>query len=160
MLTRGLKPHRFAAFKKLIILIIILISLAVGYFVINQSPFNIKKVEINLNKVNCVSENDLNKEINVVGKNIILLDRNLIKNSLLQKYSCMKSVNFLFSGPSALKINVSGREPVLAFIKSPTNDASVSAAIDELQSRLDSTIGAQVSPVAVLQLEKEYFLFV
>lgn len=146
---------------KILVGIVFIVALIFVFFLISPNIFSIKKINISLEKAGCVSENEIRKEVNLINKNILFFDRNLIKNNLVKEHSCIKSVGFQIEQLNTLKIFVLGREAALAFVKSPLSDASISAVINDLQVSKDATTSATATYSGILtplEKPKEYFL--
>lgn len=144
---------------KILIGVTFLGIIVVAFFLVTPTIFNIKKVDILSDKIDCVSEGEIKKQADLINKNILFFDRNAIRHNLIKKFSCIKSVEFQISQFNTLKVNLLGREAVLAFVKAPLQEASISAVLNDLQISKNSTSSASASSSGILaQFRDEYFL--
>lgn len=72
--------------------------------------FNLKKVEIEKNNVQCMDNQKLLSEFTIKGENILLMNEQNINKKILLKYPCVKNIIFKKQFPDKVKIIISGRE--------------------------------------------------
>lgn len=88
--------------------------------------FNISSVEIRSEEIDCVDVTSLKKEIDLTGKNILLVKDENIAN-ITQKYHCVKSFTTKKHYPQKVTIFLNKRSPLARVLKLP-NDSSFNLA--------------------------------
>lgn len=115
--------------KKIILPIVTSLFLLVGYLIFRSPVLLIKSVLVKLDKVNCVSENQIKEQVNIIGKNFFLFNSTQIEYFLKQKFSCVKNVQVYRRFPSSVELFVSGRIPVASILEFKNMDSSSSASL-------------------------------
>jgi len=116
-----------------------------SYLLYDSSIFNIKTVDVKLDKIGCGSRNDIVRDSQVLGQKFFLLDEKKLEQKLKEKYFCIKSVILSKQFPNKVSLQVSGREPaaVLALLKN--QEASPSGEIDYIASDSAKATQAEVA---------------
>src|SRR3989344_175179 len=79
--------------RKLLIGLFLTILVALVYFLVLYSGLlNVKNQEIEAHNLSCVNQNQIEQEMNLVGKNIITISQIELENQLKDKYFCIKRV--------------------------------------------------------------------
>ena len=63
------------------------------YLLIDSKIFNVKTVDVSLDKISCTTEFEIKRESAVSGQKFFLLDEKNIGSNLKGKFFCIKSVN-------------------------------------------------------------------
>lgn len=109
-------------------LLIIILAILVWRFGI----FSVKDFEVKTENINCVDENQIKNSVSIKGQNFFFIDKNKIENNLKKKFICIKSAEISKSFPGKLTLKLFGRQTVAALINLKTNEASVSALLDNV----------------------------
>lgn len=112
--------------------------LVLSFILINSNLFKIQTVEINLNKVNCATKKAITDSLDIYGKNIFFLDVGKKLKIIQDKFPCVDNLTFRKTLPSLIKVDIIGREAVLALKLTSFQEASVSAALVQLTERISS----------------------
>lgn len=99
----------------------------------------INSVAVYVSKVDCVSADQLKKELNYKGKNYFTLDKRQITEDIQNKHVCISSLSLSYRLPNNLDIEVNGREPkVLLKEKTLKLDVNSESTTDASSSALKS----------------------
>lgn len=125
---------------KIGILVLILLLIFDGYLLIDSKIFNVKNLDIKLDKVNCASEANIRQESGILGKNILLLKTEEIDKKLKNKFFCIKNVNLSRQSLGKVRLEVSGREAVaiLALISSESTPSARLATLEAERATLEN----------------------
>lgn len=95
--------------------------LFIGIFLVLIWKLNILSVEkvMIYSNAECVSEQDLKRELNIFGKNLLSLNQNRIKNDLAVKYLCIKDIDISYEFPRTIKVIVYGRKFLTKVVSFP-----------------------------------------
>lgn len=114
--------------------VLVLLLILDAYLLFDSRIFNIKNLEVKLDKINCASEANIRQDSGILGKNILLLKSQDIEKKLKSNFFCIKNINLSRQFPGKVKIEVSGREPVAVLALLKNDEASPSAELDYLAS--------------------------
>lgn len=122
--------------------VLILFLILDSYLLVTSRIFNIKSLEVVLDKVSCVDENSIRNEASFLGENFFLLDNRGFEEQMKVKYFCIQSVKLLKTFPDKAKIEVFGREAV-AVLAQLTSESTLSGALENLASSSSSTLAQE-----------------
>lgn len=111
--------------------VLILFLTADAYLFVNSRFFNIKSVDVFLDKVGCTNENTIKNETSLFGKNFFLINAKSLEKQIKDKYFCIKLVNLSKTFPNKIKILVSGREAVAILASDSASLANDSETTDQ-----------------------------
>lgn len=129
--------------KKFLILAILLVTIILPLLVLNTPIFKVEKLEVTINKINCVSATDLKTNL-PTDFNIFTVSEDLILKSVQKKYPCVNKVSIHRMIPNSVNLEFIGREAVLAFKPTQLEEASLSAILAPIQK--NSTPSAEATP--------------
>ncbi|OGE42589.1 hypothetical protein A3B45_00055 [Candidatus Daviesbacteria bacterium RIFCSPLOWO2_01_FULL_39_12] len=124
MLQSKKKPPTIVLLK--ILLTIFLLVLPI-FLTIKTPIFEVKRIDFIGNKLSCVENEQINKELNLYGKNIFMIDFKKGKEDLTLKYSCIGDVQFSKLYPDKLTINLTERKAQFIFAPLKLKEATGSA---------------------------------
>lgn len=113
------RPTKSKSYKKLILfpgLLLILIVLILGF--LKYSPLKIKDVEVKADRVDCANSEELKTTTNLLGQNILLIDKTSLEKKLKGKYLCVRKIKIEKNLPSKIILSVSGRQPAAILVQS------------------------------------------
>lgn len=128
------KSKRLSTIWKIGVGILTLLLLIDVYLLITSRIFNIKSVDVILDKVNCIDENSIKQEVSVFGKNFFLINGRKLEKQIKDKYFCIKYADFKKEFPNKIKIKVFGREAIAVLVLLKDEEASKSASLEETAS--------------------------
>ncbi|MBI2011845.1 hypothetical protein HYS91_03680 [Candidatus Daviesbacteria bacterium] len=99
-------------FNKKTFILISLSILSLFLFVLGYKFLIVKNINISSSNTNCLKQTQIKGEINLMGVNLLLINKNSILNTLQKKYLCIKDIEFKKNFPNNLAIHISGRIPV------------------------------------------------
>lgn len=114
------------------VLLLILIFLVVYFSQINS-------VTVEVFKVDCVSIDQLKKELNLKGKNFFVQNSEQIKERIQSRHVCISDVNLSYKLPNKLEIKVIGREPKILLKERVFKEASSSSIQKDLDTETESS---------------------
>lgn len=94
-------------FNKLLFLPLILALFI--FFVWKSGILNIRRVDTEIIEAKCVTEEQVKMESSLPGGNILFVGEDAVRNKLLDKFICVKSVVIQRKFPGAVKLTVEGR---------------------------------------------------
>jgi len=97
-------------FKKGLFLLLILISLSFW----KLGVFNIAGIDVEIKNAQCVNEQNIKSDLNLLGKNILFFDEYEASRKLTVKYPCIKNIDFKRQLSKEIKVFISGRNPFLS----------------------------------------------
>ncbi len=103
--------------KSVILFLIFILLLSLLIF-LSSKVIAVSFLEFKLEKISCADEKKLQKEINLIGKNLIMIDEKSVEETLKKKFSCIKQVFLNKSLPNKIKVHVIGRQPVATIVAS------------------------------------------
>lgn len=105
-------------FKKYFIIIGLLTG-AVLLIIWKSGIFNISKISLEINNASCVNEQSLKSDLNLDGKNILVISQDTVFEKVANKYPCIGQVRVERQFPHDIKIKIEGRNPVAGLISLP-----------------------------------------
>lgn len=102
-----------------------------GYAAFKTKILEVSEVAVEMQMINCATESGVREHANVVGQNILLINKNSLKKKLSDKFPCIKSVQIIRSFPGKVSIEVLGREGAAILLVLKTKEASPSVSLDE-----------------------------
>ena len=127
-------------FRPLSILLIIALSVLSIYFALRSDIFEIRKIEVagENNFSDCISEDDLIKKVDVIGKSAIFINENNVEKRLLSQINCVQNIQVSTGLPNKITIKVNGRRPIAAIIASKS--ATINSSSESANLSLDNEI--------------------
>ena len=110
---------------------LVIILLSVGILILRSNFFNIKKVDIALDKINCTDSETLRDSSGILGQNLIFIDSSKIINNIKNQFICVRKIVVSRQLPNKVKLSVSGREALGKLIKL-NGEATRSASPEEI----------------------------
>lgn len=117
------------------------------FLFIRSNIFTIRSVDVYLEKVGCVSSEQIRGTSNALKKNFFFINSSEIEEALKKQFTCIKSVITARYFPNKIKLDVFGREPAAILVVLKNEEASESAVLEEF-SKLESTMSAEASASA------------
>ena len=133
--------------------VLVLFLILDAYLLLTSRFFNIKSVEIVLDKVNCTDEVTIKKEASFSGKNFFFVNIQKFENQIKKKYICIKSANLTKDFPDKVKIEITGREAIATLILLNTEESTHSASLENIASIYAALIKEQSSDKYLVDLE-------
>lgn len=98
--------------------------------------FLIKKITFHLNNLYCVDQATLEKNLNLVSKNILFLNQVKISQELFKKYPCIGKVDIINKYPQLVEVNIDSRKPalILNVLKLASDSGSLTASEVQIAS--------------------------
>ena len=118
---------------KIGILVLIFFLILDLYLLFDSSFFKIKSLEVNLEKIGCVTKDKILSENSLIGQNFFLLSGDFEKK-IKDKYFCIKDIHLEKKFPDKIKLNISGREAVVVLVSLKTSEASISGLLENLST--------------------------
>ncbi len=109
--------------------LVILFLIIDGYLFFDSKFFEIKNIQVNLDKKDCTSEEDIKKISEAAGKNIFFVDIGAMRSNLRQKFLCLKEVKLSRKPPNGLIIDANTRTPQALLIISKSEESSSAAGL-------------------------------
>lgn len=97
---------------------------------------NINKLDIEINNVDCVTEENIKTDINIIGKNILFFNGEDTNKKILAKYPCIKNIRWEKEFPKKINADIIGRN---AFIRVARYSTPVTSALVNLEATPSST---------------------
>lgn len=132
----------------------LMVLLLAAFFIIRSDFFNIKKVDIQLDKVECTNTDQIRSVTNTIGANIILLNPSYIKDTVKSKFLCVKDVFISRKFPNTVRMNVLGRERK-ALLLALKREASESADLENIATPSAEGLGG----IEGLEVDEEGIIF-
>lgn len=122
-------------FKPIALVIIVLLSGLSLYLALRSDIFLVNQIEIDgNNSSDCVDDQSLAKEIGLIGKSLVFINKREIRDRILSQHPCLKTINIKTNWPNRVKIEVATRQPVavLSIVNTPPNlHATSPASLDQ-----------------------------
>ena len=119
--------------RLLLIIYLVLFLLALFSLAFKSGLFNIKKIEINLDKnLACVNEEQIKNASFLLGQNLFLTNGLSIEKNIKNKFVCIKRIILSKLFPNKVRIEVLGREPVAILMILRSRDATSSAVLENI----------------------------
>lgn len=129
----SLQKTKIAKSKKLLLLGIFLLMI-IAVLVWEESILHTEDIITTVKNTDCASQNSIIQESGVGGQSLLLLDKSNIKKKLMDKFFCIKEVNFQISFPSKLKMDIIGREPIARVVAARVLDPLILSTPDATPS--------------------------
>ena len=134
---------------KKIIPLVILIPISGLIFAFQSSLLLIKEVDIKLNGVNCISDSQINQQVNLIGENILLINQEQVKKKL-QKFICIKDLKIVKNSINKITLDITGRNPIASISTLIINDQNIEQIFINI-----STSSAEASTSAIWNLPSD-----
>lgn len=115
--------------RNLFKLLFIIPIIALVIFLIRSDFFNIKYIDVKLDKIACAEANQIKDSSGLLGQNIIFLDSKKAKENIKNKFICVRDTTLSRHFLNKISLAVSGRTPV-AILR--LAEASSSSSIEEI----------------------------
>lgn len=120
---------------KIIPFVVIPLSLFLIIFLVFKiGLFNIKKVEVESDKLGCADDSQIRDYSKLLGQNFFTTDQNKLTKDLKGKFICIKNMQLSKTFPDKVKIIATARQPVaiLATLKEKLASAEVTPSAQEI----------------------------
>lgn len=107
-LKAGHKKKSF--FTKLLVPFLLLIVLFLIFLIFRFDLLAIRSVNVNLDQVDCVSEQQIKSYLNLSGQNFLNLDQKSVVRRLQEEFFCVRQVKLSKQLPNKITVDVSGRK--------------------------------------------------
>jgi len=134
----SIKPRQSRLFLKILGLLIILGSAFAVFYLLSSNFFIVKGLEVNKERADCVSADQIKSSSQILGKNIFLLDKDSIETRLKKSYICIGTISLSVKLPDHIKINVLGRGGAFQLITLTQTESSGSATLDNFLKKESS----------------------
>lgn len=139
----GKKRRRFSSWVlKILIILIVLVVVAGGFFFLTSNFFYIKYLDVQTERVNCTSTEDLKNTSQILDRSIFFLDKQIVEDKLRKRYVCVKGISLSPEFPNRIKMQVFGRTPVFQLLRLPEKEPSSSAVFEDFLNK-DSSESAK-----------------
>ncbi|MDO8619089.1 MAG: FtsQ-type POTRA domain-containing protein [Candidatus Daviesbacteria bacterium] len=147
-------------FKKIFVVLGILIMLVLILTTLKSNIFVVRNLEVNLNRVNCVSEKEIKDNLQISDMNILFFDSRKILKTLQNKFPCIGSVNMQRVFPNRIKLQFYGRDAVFALKSTFLQEASIAAVLKDLIEKSASSSTQASSSAAIQDIGQSNYLLV
>ncbi len=139
--------------RSLKIALIIFLFILPIFLIFRTNFFNIKQIDISMDKIRCTDEDKLKKLSALYGQNFFLINITNLTQNLKKNFYCISSVNLSKIFPNKVKLEVFGRTPAAILITLKSAEASQSSLVEFI-----ATPSAQQS-IASYLVDKEGVIF-
>lgn len=112
--------------KRLLPFFLGLIVVAAALVFLFSKILIINKLSIKLDNINCVNRTDIENNLNILGKNVLLINSREIEKTLMDKFICIKNVSISKKLPNTVILEILPRVPVVSLSLLPVEEASPS----------------------------------
>lgn len=100
---------KIAKARRLLLSFLVLVLL--GLIFLKFNLFNISEIKVNLENINCAAVEQIKSDSRLVGQNIFFIDEDKFKQTLIQKYLCIKEIQIEKFYLQQIEVKVVGRKP-------------------------------------------------
>ncbi len=122
-----MKRKRARSKKKLVLLGLFLAIILSLFVIVRFNIFVIKSVEISLDKISCVSSEQIKNSSKLLGQNFFLINSSKVENDLKNKFICIGKVGLSRIFPNKIKLNILSRKQAAVLVILSEEQASDSA---------------------------------
>lgn len=145
-----MKRRKRSSLLRPIRIILPILILIIVLVLINTNILIVKFIDTTLKNINCATDEQIKQSSGVNGQKFLLINTSKVENNLIDKYLCIKKVEFLRRFPNKVSLNVSGREGVAILYDLKQKDATISAFLDNIATPSAESEGFLVDEEGVI----------
>ena len=118
--------------KRIFILLFSFIPIFSYYLFFKSNFFNINKIEIGGENLECATMQQIIDSSKILGRNFFLLDTKAITENVKSKFICVSNILFYKSLPNKVKIDVVSRKPKAVILNLKNDEATTSSIFENI----------------------------